>query len=206
MLEHNVDSVLHVLEVDVLVRARLKIDRDLSRTAIGGRGDHGKHVLNAVDGLFERSQDRVNQAVGTGTGIRNGDVDGRRCDAGNLGCRNDFDFRFVLPTPSLQNFVEGKPECLAIRIGGPLGSSASLHFANVGGHLGNYDRFPERIDHLAGPGGRVESVDRFRQRIDDRFDVWVGSVDQLVPLIAEKGSQPHSAHDKHEPKRVNPDM
>ena len=60
---------------------------DRGLTGTGGVGDHVTHVLDAVDGLLQRNQDRVDQHVGTGTGISNGDLNRRRRDVGELGCR-----------------------------------------------------------------------------------------------------------------------
>src|SRR5581483_1466972 len=76
--QHDVDPVLHVHDVDVRVRARLEEDPDRRLAGTGGVGDHVTHVLDAVDGLLQRNQDRIDQHVGTGAGISNGDVDGRR--------------------------------------------------------------------------------------------------------------------------------
>ena len=89
--QHDVDPVLHVHDVDVRVRARLEVDRDRRLAGTGGGGDHVTHVLDAVDGLLQRNQDRVDQDVGTGAGIGDGDLHGRRRDVGELGDRQGLD-------------------------------------------------------------------------------------------------------------------
>jgi hypothetical protein len=83
----DVDPVLHVHDVDVRVRARLEVDADRCLTGTGGVGGDVSHVLDAVDGLLQGNQHRIDQDVGTGAGVSNGDLHGRRCDVGELGCR-----------------------------------------------------------------------------------------------------------------------
>ena len=73
LVQHDVDPVLHVHDVDVRVRARLEVDDDRRLAGAGGGGDHVTHVLDAVDGLLQRNQDRFDQDIGAGAGIRNGD-------------------------------------------------------------------------------------------------------------------------------------
>ena len=89
--QHDVDPVLHVHDIDVGVRARLEVDHDRCLAGTGGGGDHVTHVLDAVDRLLQRNQDRVDQNIGTGTGISNGDHHGRRRDIGKLGDRKGLD-------------------------------------------------------------------------------------------------------------------
>ena len=70
---HDLDPVIHVQDRHVRVRARLEDDLDRSLTGTGGGGGHVAHVLYAVDGLLQDNQDRVDQDIGTGAGIRNRD-------------------------------------------------------------------------------------------------------------------------------------
>ena len=70
---HDVDPVLYVHDVDVRIRARLEEDANRRLAGAGGVGDDVAHVLNAVDGLLQRNQNRIDQDVGTGAGISNGD-------------------------------------------------------------------------------------------------------------------------------------
>ena len=89
--QHGVDPVLHVHDIDVRVRARLEVDDDGRLTGTGGGGGHVTHVLDAVDGLLQRNQDRFDQDIGAGAGIRNGDHHGRRRDVGELCDRKGLD-------------------------------------------------------------------------------------------------------------------
>ncbi len=67
-VQHDVDPVLHVHDIDVRVGARLEVDADRCLAGTGGGGDHVTHVLDAVDRLLQRNQDRIDQDVGTGAG------------------------------------------------------------------------------------------------------------------------------------------
>ena len=89
--QHDVDPVLHVHHIDVRVRARLEVDDDrrLAGTGRGGRDE--AHVLDAVDRLLKRNQNRFDQDIGAGAGIRNGNHDGRRRDVGELSDRKGPD-------------------------------------------------------------------------------------------------------------------
>ena len=89
--QHDVDPVLHVHDIDVGVRARLEVDDDRRLAGTGGGGGNEAHVLNAVDGLLERNQNRFDQDIGAGAGIRNGNHDGRRRDVGELCDRQGLD-------------------------------------------------------------------------------------------------------------------
>src|SRR5262249_16208843 len=80
--EHDVDPVLDVHDVDVRVRPRLEVDGDRGLPGAGGRGHHVPHVLDAVDRLLERDEDGVDQDVGAGPGVGDGDHHGRRGDVG----------------------------------------------------------------------------------------------------------------------------
>ena len=81
---HDVDPVLHVHDIDVRVRARLEVDDDRRLAGTGGGGGNEAHVLNAVDGLLKRNQNRFDQDIGAGAGIRNGNHHGRGRDVGEL--------------------------------------------------------------------------------------------------------------------------
>src|SRR5262249_48121100 len=54
-------------------------------------GGNEPHVLDAVDGLLQRDQNRFDEDIGAGAGIRDGDHDGRRRDVGELGDRKGLD-------------------------------------------------------------------------------------------------------------------
>ncbi len=89
--QHDVDPILHVYDVNVWIRARLEIDDDRRLTGTGrGRGNE-PHILDAVDGLLQRNQDRFDQHIGAGAGIRNGNHDRRRRNVGELCDREGLD-------------------------------------------------------------------------------------------------------------------
>ena len=46
--------------------ARLEVDADRRLAGAGGVGGDVAHVLHAVDGLFQRDQDRIDQDFGAG--------------------------------------------------------------------------------------------------------------------------------------------
>ena len=89
--QHDVDPVLHVHDVDIWIRARLEVDDDRRLTGACRRGGNEAHVLNAVDGLLKRNQNRFDQDIGAGAGIRNGNHHGRRRDIGELRDREGLD-------------------------------------------------------------------------------------------------------------------
>ena len=82
--QHDVDPVLHVHDIDFWVRARLEVDQDRCLTGTGGGGDNVTHVLDAIDRLLQWNQYRIDQNVGTGARISNGDLNGWRRDVGEL--------------------------------------------------------------------------------------------------------------------------
>jgi hypothetical protein len=82
--QHDVDPVLHVHHVDVRVGPRLEVDADRRLPGAGGVGHHVPHVLDAVDRLLERDEDRIDQHVGAGPGVGDRDLHGRRRDVGEL--------------------------------------------------------------------------------------------------------------------------
>src|SRR5512135_277245 len=88
---HDGDPVVHVQDRHVRVGARLEDDLDRRFAGAGGGGGHVAHVLDAVDGLLQRDQDRVDQDRGTGAGIGDRDHHARRRDGGELGDRQRLD-------------------------------------------------------------------------------------------------------------------
>ena len=52
-------AVLHIDHRHVGIRALLKVDADVARACIGGRGSHIHHVLHAVETLLQRDDDTL---------------------------------------------------------------------------------------------------------------------------------------------------
>src|SRR5262249_43912755 len=64
-VQYDVAPVLHVHDRHVRVRARLEVDPDRCLTGTGGVRGNVTHILDAVDGLLQRNQDRIDQDGGT---------------------------------------------------------------------------------------------------------------------------------------------
>ena len=76
-----------VLGVDgrhIGVGTLLEVDGDVAGTGISRGGSHVNHILYAVDGFFQRDDNRFLYGFGIGTGVSGRYHDGRRCDIGVL--------------------------------------------------------------------------------------------------------------------------
>jgi hypothetical protein len=73
-----VDAVLHINGRNVGIARRVEGDHDLARAAVGARGGHVEHPLDAVDGLLERCGHRGFDGLGVRAGVDRRHADRRR--------------------------------------------------------------------------------------------------------------------------------
>ena len=77
-------TVLHVHRRHIGIGSLLEVNGDIHVTRVGGGRVNIGHVLNAVDGFFQRHDDRFLYRFGVGTGIAGSHLHRRRGDIGEL--------------------------------------------------------------------------------------------------------------------------